>query len=182
MPNDEKLVYLTFDDGPTPEVTDYVLDVLNQYNFKATFFCIGKNVVEEDQVYRRIIDEGHSVGNHTFNHVKGFSSGNYAYYADVLKAEEHIQSTLFRPPYGKILPRQSHTLSSKFDIVMWSILSGDFDPELDTDYALNRMQELTQSGSIIVFHDSVKAAKNLKELLPPYLKFLNDNGYTSCGL
>lgn len=180
---DEKKVFLTFDDGPHPEVTPFVLDTLDRFNFKATFFCIGNNVQLHPNTYKQVIDRGHSTGNHTFNHTNGFKTSLRNYVNEARLAAEHIDSQLFRPPYGKIRRDQLIRIKKMgYDIIMWSILSGDFDPKLNHKKALNEVTQRTQPGSIIVFHDSLKARKNLEVLLPQYCAYLTENGYTSCSL
>ncbi len=181
-PTAEKKVYLTFDDGPTPEVTEYVLSVLKAYGFKATFFCIGENVAKNLALYEKVKAEGHHIGNHTYTHVNGFHTSNSAYFEDTKRASEIIDSTLFRPPFGRIKRSQIRHIKQDFNIIMWSILSGDFDTSLDLHRAERRIKSLTKPGAIVVFHDSTKAYKNLKALLPKYCAYLTDKGYTSCGL
>ena len=180
--NGEKKVYLTFDDGPNPEATSFVLDVLKSYNFKATFFCIGDNVKKHASTYNRILEEGHRTGNHTFNHLNGFKTENNAYVANVRLAAEKIDSSLFRPPYGRLKKKQIDQIIPDYEIIMWSILSGDFDPKLKRDKAFSDIVKLTKNGSIIVFHDSLKALDNLHYLLPKYCEFLTQSGFTSCIL
>lgn len=178
----EKKVYLTFDDGPNPTATPYVLDLLESFGFKATFFCIGDNVVKHPETYQSVIKKGHAIGNHTYNHLNGFDHSKDAYVANTVKASQHIESNLFRPPFGRIKRSQIRSLRSDYKIIMWSSISGDFDLTLDTTRALGKLKDLTKPGAIIVFHDSEKAHENLKELLPAYCSFLAKNGYTSCKL
>jgi len=177
-----KTVYLTFDDGPNPTATNYVLSILESYGFTATFFCIGDNVVKHPETYALVIDKGHAVGNHTFNHLNGFAHTEDAYLSNTKIASECIDSELFRPPYGRIKKSQITALSSDFNIIMWSCLSGDFDANLDTSRALKKLQKLTKPGAIVVFHDSLKALENLKILLPAYCEYLVKNGFQSCKL
>jgi peptidoglycan/xylan/chitin deacetylase (PgdA/CDA1 family) len=177
IPNTDKTVYLTFDDGPTFEVTKWVLETLRSYDAKATFFCIGKNVKENLDIYQMILDEGHSVGNHTFSHINGWKTKSVDYIRDITKAKEWINSNLFRPPYGKIRYDQSKILKTNYKIVMWDMLSGDFDPELDIQNSINKMKTNSKSGSIVTFHDSKKAEKNLKVILPIMLQFWKEQGY-----
>jgi peptidoglycan/xylan/chitin deacetylase (PgdA/CDA1 family) len=178
----ERKVYLTFDDGPSPEVTQYVLGVLKEYGFHATFFCIGENVIKHPSIYASILAEGHSVGNHTFTHLNGFKNRNDIYLLNTAEAAKQIDSKLFRPPYGRIKFGQSRVLKQQYKIIMWSILSGDFDENLDLKNAERRIKSLTKPGSIVVFHDSNKALKNLRHLLPIYCAYLKANNYTSCQL
>lgn len=178
----EKILYLTFDDGPHPVATPFVLDVLKRFNAEATFFCIGKNVIEYPVIYKRILDEGHAIGNHTQDHLNGWKTDTAVYLAGVTNASEHIHSNLFRPPYGRIKSSQSKGIrkamsneSSK--IVMWDVLSGDFDNSLSKEKCLDNVITKTKPGSILVFHDSEKAFTTLSYVLPEYLKFFSENGY-----
>lgn len=183
IPNDEKIVYLTFDDGPTPEITDWVLNQLDQYHAKATFFCIGNNIEKHSSILEKIIQNEHAVGNHTFNHVNGWHTEDDIYFKEVENCEQvlqkHIQTNwLFRPPYGKIKPSQSRFLRKKgYKIIMWDVLSLDFDNSMSKEKCLQNVLRNVESGSIIVFHDSKKAFPNLKYSLPKVLDFLTKNGY-----
>ncbi|WP_432222371.1 polysaccharide deacetylase family protein [Flavobacterium sp. TMP13] len=184
LPNQIKSIYLTFDDGPTPEITDWVLDLLKDQNIKATFFCIGKNIQANPLLFERIKKEGHSIGNHTFNHVNGWKTKNKQYINNVeicecLLDNKNNVSKLFRPPYGKLTRSQSKILRNKgYKIIMWDVLSADFDTTIAPEQCLNNVISTVQSGSIIVFHDSVKAATNMQHALPKVIRFLKDNGYT----
>lgn len=173
----EKNIYLTFDDGPHPVVTTFVLDELAKYNAKASFFCIGKNVQSFPEIYSRIITEGHRVGNHTQNHLNGWETNNEPYLADVSEASKYIQSDLFRPPYGRIRSAQVKELKN-YKIVMWDVLSGDFDESLSKEKCLQNVIRKTSNGSIVVFHDSEKAFPRLKYILPLVLDFFRDSGYS----
>lgn len=186
IPNNEKKVYLTFDDGPIPEITEWVLEQLKIYNCKATFFCIGNNIEKHPEIFNKLIAEGHAVGNHTFNHVKGWNTSNKAYIKEVEQCEEEIQknapknlqSKLFRPPYGKIKPLQSRKLRKLgYKIIMWDVLSADYKKEISKEKCLENVLKNVESGSIIVFHDSIKAFSNLEYVLPKTLQFLSENGY-----
>jgi peptidoglycan/xylan/chitin deacetylase (PgdA/CDA1 family) len=173
-----KGIYLTFDDGPHPEATPFVLDELKKYNAKATFFCIGKNVVEHPGIYKRIISEGHRIGNHTFNHLNGWKVDDRLYLQNILEAKKYIDSDLFRPPYGKISKFQLQLLRAPgFKIIMWSVLSGDFDIKLSSEKCLKNVLNNSVNGSIIVFHDSEKAFNHLRYVLPKVLKSLSDEGF-----
>lgn len=190
-PTDEKIIYLTFDDGPHPTATNFVLDQLKGFNAKATFFCIGKNVVELTDFYKRIIEEGHKVGNHTFNHVNGWKTNNEKYIADIYKAAQYIDSNLFRPPYGRITKFQIALLQKqetektemfteqrqRFDIIMWTVLSGDFDEKLSPEKCLQHVLLNTKPGSIVVFHDSAKAWDRLYFALPKVLEHFSKEGF-----
>ena len=178
----EKHIYLSFDDGPHPQATPFVLDELKKYGAKATFFCIGKNVVAYPEVYRRILDEGHSVGNHTYNHLNGWKSSDESYTSDIALAANYIDTNLFRPPYGRITSFQAKNIhrAMKIDkarIIMWSVLSGDFDRSLTAERCMQNVILNSDKGSIIVFHDSEKAFPVLKEILPGILQFFNKEGY-----
>ncbi len=172
-----KEVYLSFDDGPHPEITSFVLDELAKYNAKASFFCVGKNVVAHPGTYRRIIDEGHMVGNHTFNHLNGWKVNNEAYLHDILEAKLHIDSKFYRPPYGKMTNFQQRLLNKKMQVIMWSILSGDFDKNISSERCLSNVVLNIFPGAIVVFHDSEKAFTLLKDVLPKTLNYLSEKGY-----
>jgi peptidoglycan/xylan/chitin deacetylase (PgdA/CDA1 family) len=178
----EKHIYLTFDDGPTPIVTDKVLDLLNQYKAKATFFCVGKNVQNHTHIYKKILLEGHSIGNHTQNHLNGWKTSLSPFLQDVEDASKYIESIFFRPPYGKLTPIQIIKLKKKYKIVMWSCLSGDFDDNLNIEHSLKQLKIAAQPGAIIVFHDSKKAERNLFEILPEYLQYLASEGFVTKAL
>jgi peptidoglycan/xylan/chitin deacetylase (PgdA/CDA1 family) len=178
----EHIVYLTFDDGPDPEVTPWVLDLLKQYNAHATFFCIGSNVEQYPEVYQRILNEDHVVGNHTYDHINGWKTNTDKYIADVDKASAFIKSNLFRPPYGKITTKQARQIPSALQctdakIIMWDVLSADFDTNYSPEECLNNVVKNVTDGSIIVFHDSEKAFPNLKYSLLGSLEYLKKEGY-----
>jgi len=176
----KKNIYLSFDDGPHAEATPFVLDELKKYNAKATFFCIGKNVVEFEHIYKRIIEEGHAVGNHTYNHLNGWETGDDIYLKNVTKASGVIESNLFRPPYGRITSNQVKSLgkkTNKLRVIMWSVLSGDFDHGLSNKKCLDNVLRNADKGSIVVLHDSEKAFEKLQFVLPQILKHFTDVGY-----
>lgn len=188
VPSEEKVLYLTFDDGPTPKVTDWTLDILDKYNAKATFFCIGKNIEAHPNLFNKIIKKGHSIGNHTQHHLKGWKTHTLEYLKDVELAQKIIedytnvtlnsQHKLFRPPYGKLKPKQSIALHKQnYKTVMWSILSKDWDATLTKEQCLNNVISKTTKGDIIVFHDSVKASKNMQYALPKVLEYFTERGY-----
>ena len=181
MDKNKKEIYLTFDDGPHASITNFVLDELKQYNAEATFFCIGKNVADNPSVYKRIINEGHAVGNHTQNHLNGFKTIDKTYVDDVLEASKFIDSDLFRPPFGRLKSFQANILSSikkPYRIIMWSLLSGDFDSKISPERCLENVLFKISNGAIVVFHDSEKAAKKMMYALPKVLKILSEKGYT----
>ena len=189
----EKIVYLTFDDGPIPNVTDFVLNTLKSFDIKATFFCIGDNIIKHPEVFERLKIEGHAIGNHTFNHLKGWKTDDETYIANSLKCQDLTQTNLFRPPFGRIKKSQVRKLKSVFSyqfqtnkpktascelqIVMWDVLSGDFDINLSPEKCLQNVIKNTENGSIIVFHDSLKAFDRLKYALPKTIQYLSDKGY-----
>lgn len=177
IPSKEKIVYLTFDDGPTPYVTDWVLDILDMFNAKATFFTLGKNVENNFDLYCRILKDGHSVGNHTNDHLKGWDVSTTAYVNNITKASELIDSSLFRPPYGKMTYNQYKEVKKLYTIVMWDILSGDFDSKMTADKSISKMKSKMKPGSIITFHDSIKAEPLLKLILPEILHYCKSLGY-----
>lgn len=181
--DEKKIIYLTFDDGPVQEVTPWVLDVLAQYEAKATFFWIGDNLQKYPQVAHRVIKEGHRIGNHTFHHVNGWKVNDEEYAKEVLLTEEmlkkqQLQTDLFRPPYGRISSKQAKLLlQNNYKIIMWDVLSKDFVTTNNVDALLQKTIKATQNGSIVVFHDSLKAYKNLKYILPKYLHYFKKSGY-----
>lgn len=184
IPNNDKKVFLTFDDGPTPEITEWTLEQLKKYDAKATFFCIGNNIEKHPEIFQKVIKEGHSIGNHTFGHLKGWKTSINDYVENVALCQSQIvnlktqNTNLFRPPYGKIKPLQSKILRKQgYKIIMWDIISFDFDASVSKEKCLENILKNVQSGSIIVFHDSIKAEKNLKYALPKTLEFLKEKGF-----
>ncbi len=172
-----KSIYITFDDGPIPEVTPLVLDILTEYEAKATFFCVGNNVSKYPDVFRRIVNDGHSVGNHTFSHLNGFKSDTGEYLEDIEKCNSLINSNLFRPPHGRMKITQYKAVKDKYRIIMWSVLTGDYNKKLSKEEVLNNALKYTKEGSIIVFHDSLKAAESMLYALPAMLKHFSQRGY-----
>jgi peptidoglycan/xylan/chitin deacetylase (PgdA/CDA1 family) len=177
-PTNEKILYLTFDDGPTPEVTSSVLDLLSSFQAKVTFFCIGENVKKHPTIYKRIQSEGHSIGNHTHTHPNSWKVNSDFFLNDVEEASKVINSTLFRPPYGKLTPRTLFSLRNKYQIIMWDVISGDFDEKVSAEQVQRNVIKNATNGSIIVFHDSVKAAPRMLEVLPKILKHFTESGYS----
>jgi peptidoglycan/xylan/chitin deacetylase (PgdA/CDA1 family) len=190
--SDKKEIFLTFDDGPTPEITQIVLAELKKYNAKATFFCIGKNIQNHPEIFKEIISDGHSIGNHTQNHLKGWQTDTANYVDNALACEKIIEQLkkpeytklktqnlkLFRPPYGKIKKSQATELLKRgYKIIMWSVLSADFDTTISTEKCLDNVLKNTEPGSIIVFHDSIKAAEKMQYALPKVLKHFSDKGF-----
>ncbi len=189
----EKIVYLTFDDGPIPNVTEFVLNTLTSFNIKATFFCIGDNIIKHPELFERIKNEGHAIGNHTFDHLNGWQTDDETYVSNVLKCQELTQTPLFRPPFGRIRKSQVRKLhavfssqspvlsqqTEKFELqtIMWDVLSADFDINLSPEKCYQYVIKNTENGSIIVFHDSLKAFERLKYALPKAIEYLINKGY-----
>ena len=178
LPGDHREVFLTFDDGPTPVVTPWVLEQLAGAQARATFFCLGRNVDKHPGIYEQILSAGHSVGNHSYSHLKGFRSSIKRYLDDIHLASGMIDSKLFRPPYGRIFPGQVKAVLEEYDIIMWDVLSIDYNSGLNGERVLKNVTRNVKPGSIIVFHDSDKAADNLYYALPRTLEFLKEEGYS----
>lgn len=200
----ERNIYLTFDDGPIPEITDWILKTLDKFHTKATFFCVGDNIQKHPEIFQSVLNKDHSIGNHTFNHLNGWRTNTKKYLENLKQTEEIIDITstkvlpsgkdlewdqnlfhrkvgskLFRPPYGKIKPAQRKILQKKgYQIIMWDVLSGDFDPGLSKENCLQNVMDNVQNGSIIVFHDSIKAFEKLQYVLPKVLQHFTQKGYT----
>ncbi|RZL35017.1 MAG: polysaccharide deacetylase family protein [Pedobacter sp.] len=184
-PRTEKVIYLTFDDGPIPNVTDFVLKTLKAFNAKATFFCIGDNITKHPDVFNHVKNDGHAIGNHTFNHLKGWVTDDKTYIQNALKCQQLTQTNLFRPPYGRIKKTQISNLKAQIpdlEIVMWDTLSGDFDINLSPEKCYHNVIKNTRNGSIIVFHDSLKAFGRLEFALPRVLKYFSEKGYQFSSL
>lgn len=177
IPTQDKTIYLTFDDGPIPEVTPWVLEQLAQYNAKGTFFCVGDNVKKHPHIFEQVMADGHSVGNHTFNHLDGWQTDNIAYFHNIRHCANLVDSKLFRPPYGRLKPKQAQFLQRHYRIVMWDVLSGDFDQNISREKCLENILSSTRNGSIIVLHDSVKAQERLEYVLPRTLDHFSKLGY-----
>ncbi|GAA3646048.1 polysaccharide deacetylase family protein [Flavivirga jejuensis] len=196
IPTTDKVIYLTFDDGPTPEITNWTLNTLKEYNAKATFFCIGNNIKKHPDIFQNILDDGHSIGNHTYNHVKGWRTKSEDYLKNVEETQRIINDqisnsnskivnhqssvvNLFRPPHGQITPKQGRKLITLgYKIIMWDVLSFDWQNNVSKETCLNNVTSKATNGSIIVFHDSVKASKNMLYTLPKTLEFFSKKGYT----
>lgn len=178
MNADSPNIYLTFDDGPSPKITDWVIKILNEERIQATFFLIGDKIQKFPESAERILNSHHHIGNHTFNHLVGWKTQNNTYIENINKCQDYTKTNLFRPPHGRIKPSQAKLLLNKgFKIIMWDVLSGDFDKSLSPEYCLNRLKSNTRNGSILVFHDSEKAFNTLKIILPQYIKWAKSNGF-----
>ena len=177
MDKNVKAVYLTFDDGPIPEITPWVLDLLDKYNIKATFFLVGDNVRKHPEEFKMIVERGHRVGNHTFNHISGLKYLSYNYLENTNKADELINSTLFRPPHGWMRWGQYMVLSHRYTVVMWDLVTRDYSKRLNGRQVLRNVKKYVRNGSIITFHDSIKSEKNMKYALPPAIEWLLEQGY-----
>jgi peptidoglycan/xylan/chitin deacetylase (PgdA/CDA1 family) len=177
-----KTIYLTFDDGPIPEVTEWVLELLKKEEIKATFFCVGDNINKYPLVYQSVLGNGHRTGNHTFNHLNGRKVEQNVYFENIEKCNNYLverdQKRLYRPPYGKLSFRQIRKLTKEYTVVMWDVLSGDFSPTLSPELCLANTLKYTSRGSIIVFHDNVKSFETLKYVLPKYIKEMKLRGYS----
>lgn len=175
----KKTVYLTFDDGPIPEVTPWVLSILNKFNVKATFFCVGDNVRKYRNIYDQLLAEGHKTGNHTFHHMQGWLNSSAKFLKDTHEANELIHSQLFRPPHGHmIFPQPIRLKKNGYKIIMWDVVTRDYSKYMTPEQVLENVKRYTRNGSIIVFHDSIKAEKNLRYALPLAIKWLLEQGYS----
>lgn len=177
MNPDERTVYLTFDDGPIPGVTPWVLETLDRYDIKATFFMVGDNVRKHPQEHRMVVDHGHRVGNHTFNHVKGFGSPLEAYMSNTLQANELLETDLFRPPHGHMTRGQYLALKEHYRIIMWDVVTRDYSKRLKGKHVFRKVKKYARNGSIITFHDSIKSEESLKYALPRSIEWLKEQGY-----
>ncbi|MCF6341548.1 MAG: polysaccharide deacetylase family protein, partial [Bacteroidales bacterium] len=172
-----KEIFLTFDDGPHPEITPRVLEILDEFDAKATFFCVGENVKKHPATYASILEKGHQTGNHSYHHLNGWKTKNQKYFDNVAQCRELVKSKLFRPPFGKIKPSQIQTLQKDYKIVMWSVLSRDFDKNVSAGQCLKNVIHFAETGSVVVFHDSEKAATNLFHALPVFLEHFKQRGF-----
>jgi peptidoglycan/xylan/chitin deacetylase (PgdA/CDA1 family) len=179
LPSDRKVIYLTFDDGPTPFITEKVLELLDAHKAKATFFCIGKNIEQHPEIFNLIKDKGHHIGSHTYSHLNGWKSKAEEYINDYVKGRELSHTNLFRPPYGRILLTPLQVIQKQDKVIMWDILSKDYDKDLSPEEVYANVTRNLEPGSIIVFHDSEKAKKNLLAVLPRILEYLTQQGYIS---
>lgn len=177
VPTDERVLYLTFDDGPIPEVTPWVLKTLAEYDASATFFCVGHNIDKHPEVFRQVVEGGHAVGNHTYNHLSGWTTDNLPFFHNVRHCAKLVRSPFFRPPYGKLKPKQTQFIQRHYQIVMWDVLSGDFDATVSREQVYLNVIRNAGPGSIIVFHDSLKSEEKLRYALPKVLKYFSDLGY-----
>ncbi|MBQ7822865.1 MAG: polysaccharide deacetylase family protein [Bacteroidaceae bacterium] len=177
IPGPRNAIYLTFDDGPIPEVTPWVLDLLDKYGIKATFFCVGDNVVKHRDIYDEILRRGHHTGNHTMNHIQGLHYSPRAYTRNVELADKHIGSILFRPPHGHMMPAQVKILQRKYRIIMWDVVTRDYSKKVTKEQVFENVKRYVRNGSIIVFHDSLKAEKKLRYALPLSLEWMLAQGY-----
>ncbi|MFC5408194.1 polysaccharide deacetylase family protein [Larkinella bovis] len=175
----EKVIYLTFDDGPIPEVTEFVIDTLKQFQARATFFCIGDNVRKHPGIFQRVQQEGHSIGNHTFNHLNGWKTDDASYLANFRQCQQQlgIPTRLFRPPYGRMKRSQGTEILKSHDVIMWDVLTGDFSQSLKPDVILQKTLNYTEPGSIVLFHDSIKAWPRMSYTLPRTLAHFSEKGY-----
>ena len=173
----QKCVYLTFDDGPIPEMTPWILDVLDEYNIKATFFCVGDNVKKHPELYATLLERGHRTGNHTFNHIQGIKYWSENYIRNVAEASKYINSDLFRPPHGHMRFPQVLRLRKLFRIIMWDVVTRDYSPHMTAKGVINNVKKHTRNGSIIVFHDSLKAKGRIEKALPESIEWLKEQGY-----
>ena len=185
---DEKVIYLTFDDGPIPEITEFVLETLENYKVKATFFCIGNNIEKHPNIFQQVVNQGHTIGNHTYNHLKGWNTEDEIYIENFKKCNgillfpniEHQISNIeyFRPPYGRIKKSQAQEILKTHQIIMWDVLSGDYDQNISKGTVLKKSIQYSEAGSIVLFHDSIKASNNMMYALPRFLEHFSNQGFT----
>lgn len=177
-PKPGKCLYLSFDDGPIPEITPWVLEQLKNYDAKATFFCVGANVKKNPAIYQSILEQGHVVGNHTYHHCNGWKTATNNYLEEVQKCRQIVDSNLFRPPYGRLRPRQYHLLKHSYKLIMWDIIAGDFDPNISFQECLDNVVNNAKDGSIVVLHDSLKSKQKLFKVLPLILQYFHRRSYS----
>ena len=178
IPNNDRRIFLTFDDGPTPSITNQTLDILEEHKIKATFFCLGSQVEKHPEIFQRIINEGHTVGNHSYSHLKGWTTNNKIYLEDVHRGESLIDSNLFRPPCGKIKRSQINSLSPQIKIILWDVLPGDFSSKNDVEKIVSNTLNSVESGSIIVLHDNDKCGTKMLQALPIIIDKLQEKKYS----
>lgn len=171
-------IFLTFDDGPHPSLSEKILDILEVYGARACFFCVGENARKYPEITERVIEAGHSIGNHTYSHLNGWKTSTDDYLDDISKAAQFLDTSLFRPPYGKISREQARKLSGKYEIVMWSVLGWDFHPSVSPEECLSRLTTYTKGGSVVVLHDNPRAAENVLYALPRMLEYFIRKGFT----
>jgi peptidoglycan/xylan/chitin deacetylase (PgdA/CDA1 family) len=191
IPTEKKEIFLTFDDGPIPEITEFVLEELEKYKAKATFFCIGGNIEKYPEIFQKVVNQQHTIGNHTFNHLRGWDSEDEYYVDNFRKCEEliferclksgvrngAIENRKFRPPFGRIKRSQAKEILKSHEIVMWDVLTGDYDQSISKERVLSKALQHTEKGSIVLFHDSIKASKNLIYALPKFLEYFSEQDY-----
>ncbi len=177
IPTKEKVLFLSFDDGPIPQITPWVLRQLAKYDAKATFFMVGENAAKYPHLYHKVKEAGHAIGNHSYNHLSGWVTDNPLYFRNVAKCARQISTKLFRPPYGRLKPKQIQHLSERYRIIMWDVLSADFDPAVSQKQCFENVIHHAEPGSIIVFHDNKKAKENLYFALPKVLEYFSTKGY-----
>jgi peptidoglycan-N-acetylglucosamine deacetylase len=199
IPTEKKEIFITFDDGPVPEITEFVLEELEKFKAKATFFCIGGNIVKYPEIFQKIVNQQHTIGNHTLNHLRGWETEDGIYFDNFKKCDEIIvdrcsmgevrnsatshrtkktEIRLFRPPFGRIKRSQAKEILKSHEIVMWDVLTGDYDQSLSKERVLSKSLQYTEQGSIVLFHDSIKASKNMVHALPKFLQHFSDQGFT----
>lgn len=174
----EKTIYLTFDDGPIPDVTPQVLNILKKYGIKATFFCVGENIVKHPEIFSQVKQDGHQIGNHTYNHLKGWRTPTPLYLHNIEKCQSYTQSNLFRPPYGQCTLAQIKQLKKKYEIIMWDIITYDFDTDISPEDCYTNAVKYSKNGSIVVFHDNLKAVPRLLYALPKAIEYWQRQGYS----
>ncbi len=175
--NKQKRIYLTFDDGPDPVITPQILEILDRFNIKASFFCLGSKVEKHPEIYQMLLNKGHVVGNHGYKHISGLNTNVRKYYMNAIACEKQIASDLFRPPFGRIKPCQAKALSRKFKIVMWSLMTKDYSSKMKPQKCFERIKKHLKPGDIIVFHDTPQAATNCLHALPLFIKFAKSRAY-----
>ena len=171
------VIYLTFDDGPIPIITEKIIDILNVFNAKATFFCVGENVKRYPKIYKSILDNGHATGNHTFSHMSGLKAGTDEYLENIYKASKLIDSKLFRPPHGRLKFSQQQELQNNYKIVLWDVLSYDFDKKISGESCYQNVKHFARPGSVVVFHDNIKAERNMFYSLTKTLTYFSQLGF-----